>query len=87
MLMQHLTQATVAAAPKARLSRRHFITTTVGGATGLALMPALAQSAAAAPGSKPTEHRSPSSPSRPMAPPPSCATAWTWARASRRAWP
>ncbi|MFO1225590.1 molybdopterin cofactor-binding domain-containing protein [Roseateles sp.] len=56
MLMQHLTQATVAAAPKARLSRRHFITTTIGGATGLALMPALAQNApAAAPGSKPTE--------------------------------
>ena len=58
-----------------QLSRRHFITTTIGGATGLALMPRpRAEHPGCCPGSKPTEQPLPSSPSRPMAPPPSCAT-------------
>jgi isoquinoline 1-oxidoreductase subunit beta len=37
------------------LSRRSFVTTTVGGAVGLALLPGLARAQAAKPGSKPTE--------------------------------
>jgi isoquinoline 1-oxidoreductase beta subunit len=45
------------AAARPRLSRRSFMTTTVGGAVGLALLPGavLAQGAPAKPGSKPTE--------------------------------
>jgi hypothetical protein len=84
---QRMDQLLAAARPP--LSRRSFVTTTVGGAVGLALLPGavLAQGAPPSRAPSPPSSRWPSSALPRTAPPPSCATAWTWARASRPAWP
>jgi isoquinoline 1-oxidoreductase beta subunit len=56
MLLDRFTPAAVPQTPASGLSRRAFVTTSVGGAVGLALLPAWAQSPPAAkPGSQPTE--------------------------------
>ena len=56
MLIDHLQAIAQRHLPSEGLTRRHFVTATVGGAVGLALVPAgWAQPSAAAPGSKPTE--------------------------------
>ncbi|MCZ8236484.1 MAG: molybdopterin-dependent oxidoreductase [Inhella sp.] len=56
MLIDRLAQRHPELAQAAGLNRRHFVSATVGGALGLALVPAAwAQGSAAAPGSSPTE--------------------------------
>ncbi|RVT83040.1 xanthine dehydrogenase family protein molybdopterin-binding subunit [Inhella crocodyli] len=56
MLIDHLQALAQRQAPSEGLTRRHFVTATVGGAVGLALVPpGWAQPSPAAPGSKPTE--------------------------------
>jgi isoquinoline 1-oxidoreductase beta subunit len=56
LIAQALARAEPGAEAAPRLSRRHFMTTTVGGAVGLAVWPGLASAqGSAAPGAKPTE--------------------------------
>jgi isoquinoline 1-oxidoreductase beta subunit len=56
MLIDHLQALALRGASETGLSRRSFVTATVGGALGLALVPAgWAQPSTAAPGSRPTE--------------------------------
>jgi hypothetical protein len=83
--LQQVSADLLIASATSALSRRHFVTMTVGGAVGLAFMPLATTEARAQ--QAPASSLAHLSALPKTAPPPCCATAWTWAKALKPRWP